>query len=145
MGRAWLSDMRRDGVPRDEAEKIMKFESWRRITESPVVVIACLIMDEMHKYHDPRRKKAEYVMAVQSGAAYVQTMLLIAHSHGLAACWICAPLFCPTVVKRVLKLPKQFQPQAMVIIGYADDAPSPPRREHWTKYGLSIHGQSTKK
>lgn len=129
MGKAWLSDMRKDGVSRDEAERIVKLESWHRITESPVVVIACLTMEEMHKYPDVKRQKAEYMMAVQSVAAYVQTMLLVAHHHGIGACWICAPLFCQDMVKKVLGLPRKLEPQAMIIMGYADEKPSPSPRK----------------
>jgi len=129
MGKTWLSDMRKDGVPRDKAERIMKLESWERSTKSPIVVIACLTMADMHKYPDPRRRKAEYLMGVQSIAAYIQTLLLLAHYQGLSACWICAPLFCQGTVKKALRLPEEFEPQAMIIMGYADEKPQPlPRK-----------------
>lgn len=129
MCKAWLSDMRKDRVPRDEAERIVKLESWDRITKSPAVIIACLTMEDMHKYPDPRRQKAEYVMAVQSVAAYIQTLLLIAHYHKIGACWICAPLFCQNAVRRVLGLPRKLEPQAMIIMGYADQKPPSPSRK----------------
>jgi len=129
MGKAWLSDMRKDGVPKDKAERIVKFESWERITKSPIVVIACLSMENMHKYPDPRRRKGEYLMGVQSVAAYIQTFLLLAHYYGLSACWICAPVFCQDTVKKALRLPKEFEPQAMIIMGYADEKPQPPPRK----------------
>jgi len=85
MGRAWLSGMFKDGVPRSKAEEIVKVESWQRITESPVVLIACLSMEDMHKYSDRRRQKAEYLMGVKSVAAYIQNLLLLAHYYGLGA------------------------------------------------------------
>lgn len=129
MGKAWLSDMLMDGVPKEKAEYIVKVESWQRITESPVVIIACLSMENMHKYPDRRRKRAEYIMGVQSVAAYVQNMLLLAHYHGLGACWICAPLFCQNAVRKVLGLPSEVEPQAMIIMGYPDEKPEPPPRK----------------
>jgi F420 biosynthesis protein FbiB-like protein len=129
MGKAWLSDMLVDGVPKNRAEEIVKQESWDRITRSPVVVIACLTMEDMHEYPDFRRKKAEYVMGVQSVAAYIQTLLLIAHHYNLGACWICAPLFCQNAVRKVLGLPRKLEPQAMIIMGYANEKPSPPPRK----------------
>lgn len=128
MGEAWLSDMLKDGVPRDKAERMVKLECWDLITESPIVVISCLTMEDMHRYPDLRRQKAEYTMAVQSVAAYIQTMLLLAHSHGLGACWVCGPLFCQKAVRKVLGLPRKLEPQAMIIIGYADEKPNPPFR-----------------
>lgn len=129
MGKAWLSDMHKDGVSKDKAERIVKVESWERITKSPVVIIACLTMEDMHKYPDKRRRKAEYLMAVQSVAAYIQTLLLLAHNEGIGACWICAPLFCQTAVRKILGLPKNIEPQAMIIMGYADEEPEPQQRK----------------
>lgn len=129
MGKAWLSDMHRNGVPRARAEEIVRLESWERITKSPIVIIACLTMEDMHKYPDRKRQKAEYLMAVQSVAAYIQTLLLLAHYHGLGACWICAPLFCQKAVRKALNLPRKIEPQAMIIMGYADEKPQPPPRK----------------
>lgn len=129
MGEAWLSDMLKDGVPRDGAEEIIRIETWERIAKSPIVLIVCLAMEDMHQYPDRRRRKAEYLMAVQSVAAFIQNLLLAAHWHGLGACWICAPLFCQAAVRKALRLPKEIQPQAMIIMGYPDEKPSPtPRR-----------------
>ncbi len=129
MGKAWLSDMLKDNVPKDKAEEIVKIESWERITKSPIVIIVCLTMEDMHKYPDGRRQKAEYLMGVQSVATYIQNLLLLAHHHGLGACWVCAPLFCQNAVRKALGLPWKTEPQAMIIMGYADEKPKPPPRK----------------
>lgn len=129
MGKVWLRDMVRDGVSKSRAKEIVRVEGWERITRSPVVIIACLSTEDMHIYSDKRRQKAEYLMAVQSVAAYVQTFLLLVHYYGLGACWVCAPLFCQRAVKRVLGLPSGFEPQAMIVMGYADEKPEPPPRK----------------
>jgi len=69
-------------------------------------------------------------MGVQSVAAYIQTLLLLAHYYGLGACWVCAPLFCQNTVRRVLSLPRKIKPQAMIVMGYTDEEPMPtPRKE----------------
>jgi coenzyme F420-0:L-glutamate ligase/coenzyme F420-1:gamma-L-glutamate ligase len=142
MGRVWLSGMLKDGVSRDKAEEIVRAESWQRITQSPIVLIVCLAMEDMHKYIDMRRRKAEYLMSVQSVAAYIQNLLLLAHYYGLGACWVCAPLFCQNAVRKALGLPRKIEPQAMIIMGYADEKPEPrPRKpletfcvfNYWTK------------
>jgi coenzyme F420-0:L-glutamate ligase/coenzyme F420-1:gamma-L-glutamate ligase len=133
MGKAWLSDMCKDGVQKEKAEKIVKLKSWNRITKSPVVIIACLTMENMPGYEDEGRQKAEYLMAVQSVAAYIQNLLLAAHHHGLGGCWICAPLFCGDAVRRVLGLPKKLEPQAMIIMGYANEENQPPTRKSLDK------------
>ncbi|MBS7646731.1 MAG: nitroreductase family protein [Candidatus Bathyarchaeia archaeon] len=129
MGKAWLLDLLGDGVPEDKAKEMVRIESFERITKSPVVIIACLTMEDMHKYPDKRRQRAEYMMAVQSVAAYVQTLLLLAHHFGLGACWICAPLFCQKAIRKALGLPRKIEPQAMIIMGYPDEKPKPPQRK----------------
>lgn len=129
MGKAWLSDLIRDGIPEKKAQCIIRLESWERITQSPIVIIVCLTMKDMHKYPDKRRRAAEYVMGVQSVAAYIQTLLLAAHYHGLGACWMCAPLFCKEAVKKALSLPKDLEPQAMIVMGYSSEKPEPPLRK----------------
>ncbi|MEM3769660.1 MAG: nitroreductase family protein [Candidatus Bathyarchaeia archaeon] len=129
MGRAWLQDMLKDGVPKEKAKEIVRVEGWQRITESPVVLIVCLSMGDMHKYPDGRRRRAEYTMGVQSVAAYVQNLLLLAHYYELGACWVCAPLFCQSAVRKALGLPREIEPQAMIIMGYPDEKPEPPPRK----------------
>jgi len=129
MGRVWLSDMLKDGVAREEAEAMVKLRTWNRITNSPVVIIACLDASDVRKFSDVRRQKAEYLMAVQSVAAYIQTLILTAYDRELGACWLCTPLFCQSAVRKVLRLPKTFEPQAMIIIGQPDEKPTPPQRK----------------
>jgi F420 biosynthesis protein FbiB-like protein len=129
IGRVWLSDMLKDGVTRDEAESLVKLRTWDRITKSPVVIIACLDTNNVRKFPDARRQRAEHLMAVQSVAAYIQTLLLAAYDHELGACWLCTPLFCESTVRKVLGLPKTFEPQGMIIIGFPDEKPTPPERK----------------
>jgi len=58
-------------------------------------------------------------MAVQSAAMAGQNLMLAAHAAGLAACWMCAPLFCPEVAREALGLPADWQPQGLITLGYA--------------------------
>jgi coenzyme F420-0:L-glutamate ligase / coenzyme F420-1:gamma-L-glutamate ligase len=55
---------------------------------------------------------------VQSVAMAGQNLLLAAHDAGLGACWMCGPLFCPDVVRQVLALPDDWQPQGLITLGY---------------------------
>ncbi|MFN8529910.1 MAG: nitroreductase family protein [Anaerolineae bacterium] len=92
--------------------------SYARITSAPAVVILCLSMQDMDSYPDARRSQNEWVMAVQSTAMAGQNLLLAAHAAGLGACWMCAPLFSPLTVSAVLELPDDWQPQALITLGY---------------------------
>jgi nitroreductase len=57
-------------------------------------------------------------MTVQSVALACQNLLLAAEAHGVGACWMCAPLFVPELVLRVLALPTDWEPQALITLGY---------------------------
>lgn len=129
MADAWIEDLKRDGVSEWEALKIVEDESIRRFTESPVLIIVGLTMRDMDKYPDERRMRAEYTMAIQSVAAAVQNILLAAHVEELGVCWVCAPLFCQEVVKKTLKLPEEFEPQAILTLGYPVGEYCPPPRK----------------
>jgi F420 biosynthesis protein FbiB-like protein len=92
-----------------------------RLASAPVVLVACLTMAEMDSYPDARRRAAERAMAAQAVAAAVQNLMLGATARGLGSCWMCAPLFCPDVVRSVLDLAPDWEPQALITLGYAAD------------------------
>lgn len=117
MGARLRHDLAADGVDAALIEADAA-RSYSRITSAPVLIVLCLSMIDMERYPDERRSAAEYLMAVQSAALAGQNLLLAAHSVGLAACWMCAPLFCPDVVIDVLALPADWQPQALITLGY---------------------------
>jgi nitroreductase len=73
----------------------------------------------MDTYPDEKRKKAEFMMAVQSAAAAGQTLLLALHAEGISSVWTCGPLFAPDVIIDTLHLPKSWEPQAMFFIGFS--------------------------
>ncbi|MDR7436007.1 MAG: nitroreductase family protein [Armatimonadota bacterium] len=127
MAKRWERDLRRDGVDERTIAVELRF-SLRRFTEAPILLLACLDMRDMDVYPDRARRKAEWIMGVQSVAAAIQNSLLAAAALGLGACWCCAPLFCPGTVRRVLKIPRRWEPQALITVGYpAHQPPVPPR------------------
>ncbi|MEM2212775.1 MAG: nitroreductase family protein [Candidatus Nezhaarchaeales archaeon] len=138
MAKAWLSDLERDGVPLEERLRIVSEESIKRFTKSPLLIVACLTMEGMHHYPDERRRRAEYLMAVQSVAAAIQNVLLAAHVEGLGACWVCAPLFCPEAVQEALNTPKDWEPQAIITLGYPAEEPEAPPRLPLNKVSLVL-------
>ncbi len=122
MGARFREDLLRDGMSEAEAEAQVE-RSRQRLRHASALIVACLTMEDMARYPDAGRQALEERMGVQSVAAAVQNLLLAAHAEGLAACWMCAPLFCPEVVREVLALPPRWQPQAFVTLGYAAEPP----------------------
>lgn len=117
MATRWLED----GVIRSQTyhkaqARIEK--SKKRLVEAPVLIVVGMTMADMDRYPDARRRQAERDMAVQSVAMAGQNLLLMAHARGLAACWICAPLFCPDVVRDVLDLAGDFEALGLITLGY---------------------------
>lgn len=117
MAEAWRRDLAGDGADPLEIERRVAI-SQARLTGAPVLIVPCVTLEEMDAYPDPVRSQAEWTMAVQSVALACQNLLLAAHAAGLGACWMCAPLFVPALVRQVLTLPEVWQPQAILTLGY---------------------------
>lgn len=112
----FTSDMEADGVPRPEAERRLA-RSQERLRDAAWVVVLCMTTLEMDTYPDAKRAEAEQTMAVQSAALAGGNLLLAAHAEGLGACWMCAPLFAPEIVRQTLDLPADWAPQAAILLG----------------------------
>jgi coenzyme F420-0:L-glutamate ligase / coenzyme F420-1:gamma-L-glutamate ligase len=117
MGTQLRADLEADHVPGDIIDKDVN-RSYERITLAPVLILLALTMADMDEYSDAGRSYNEYVMAIQSTAMAGQNLLLTAHEMGLGACWMCAPLFCPDVVRAALNLPGDWEPQSLITMGY---------------------------
>jgi coenzyme F420-0:L-glutamate ligase / coenzyme F420-1:gamma-L-glutamate ligase len=120
MGVAFRRDLLADGVSPEKVEAMVA-RSHERIGGAPMLVLACLSMEEMDSYPDPHRQRCEWQMAVQSVALACQNLMLAAHAVGLGSCWICAPIFCVPVVRRALDLPGDWEPQGLITLGWPAD------------------------
>jgi len=116
MGKRLREDRAADGDDPQTIEADVA-RSFARITEAPAVIVVCVDTRDMDKYPDERRRRAEYLMAVQSTAMAVQNLLLAAEQEGLGACVMCAPLFCPEAVADSLDLPDGWQAQMLITVG----------------------------
>jgi F420 biosynthesis protein FbiB-like protein len=117
MGEQLRRDLAGDGRSPEFIERDAG-RSYARLTGAPLLILFCLTMADMDEYPDERRARNETVMATQSTAMAGQNLLLAAHALGLGACWVCAPLFCPEVVRETLDLPADWQPQGLITLGY---------------------------
>jgi len=126
MAESWAADMAKDGKVIEPEKRKVRVE---RFATAPVLILACLTMDGMRKFPDERRQNSERDLAMQSLGAALQNLLLAAHAKGLGACWFCAPAFCKETVRKVLKIPEEVEPEALIAMGYpAEKPPVPPRK-----------------
>ena len=121
-------DLRKDGIPEPKITQIIG-TAMSNFLNSPILILSCITLDDMHKYPDLERQHCELLMATQSCANSLQNILLIAHAKKLGACWYCAPLFCPKIVKSILNLPPSYIPQAFVTLGTPNETPTPINRK----------------
>jgi coenzyme F420-0:L-glutamate ligase/coenzyme F420-1:gamma-L-glutamate ligase len=128
MAATWRAQLSLDG--QDAATVAHRLaRSQERLTTAPVLVIPCLYLEDLDRYPDEERQHAETTMAIQSFGAAIQNFLLTIYAAGLDSGWMCAPLFCPDVVRDVLGLAPELIPHALLPVGYpAKDPVRRPRR-----------------
>lgn len=131
MAEAWAADMARYGVKIETETRRIRAA---RFATAPVLILACLSMDDMRKFTDEKRRIIERDTAIQSLGAALQNLLLAAHAKGLGACWFCAPAFCQETVRKVLLIPSDFEPEALIAIGYPAEKPPVPHRKPLSDY-----------
>ena len=111
------SDMQAEGSPESEIEKRVA-NSIRRIHEAPVIIMLCRDVTAV-RVNTPE----ENIMNIQSTALAGLQLLLAAHAEGLGGNWICWPLYATKETQAVLELPENWEPQAIIFVGYPDEAP----------------------
>ncbi|QQG42919.1 MAG: nitroreductase family protein [Candidatus Giovannonibacteria bacterium] len=74
-----------------------------------------------------KRFSQEYHSNIQSGAAAIQNMVLTAESLGLGAYWA-ASVGKEEIVRSIFKIPERREILALVMFGWPDKKPIPPRR-----------------
>ncbi|MFQ5693553.1 MAG: nitroreductase family protein [Nitrospinota bacterium] len=133
MASAFEADLRTDGLPEARIRARIQ-KSLDLLLGAAALLIVCLYKEDLDRYPDAFRQAAEETMATQSLGAALQNVLLAAHARNVAGCWVCAPLFCPRVVRSVLDLPETFHPHALVAFGRPPAQTPPPR----PAYGLTV-------
>lgn len=126
MAEVWSTDLAKDGLTVDSAKRKERVE---RFANAPVLILACLTMDGMEKFADQRRQSCERELAVQSLGAALENLLLAAYAKGLGVCWYSAPIFCRETVRKVLKIPAEVEPEALVVLGYPAETPPVPKKK----------------
>jgi coenzyme F420-0:L-glutamate ligase / coenzyme F420-1:gamma-L-glutamate ligase len=122
MAASWDEQLRLDGQI-EAVVRIRLEKSQTRVQTAPVIVVPCLYTEPLDVYPDQERITAETTMAIQSLGAAIQNLLLSVYAAGYDAGWMCAPLFCPDIVRSVLELPAAVEPHALIPIGLAEFDP----------------------
>jgi coenzyme F420-0:L-glutamate ligase / coenzyme F420-1:gamma-L-glutamate ligase len=138
MAETWRTQLRLDGQEKVVVEARLE-KSRDRLQRAPVLIVPCLFLQGLDVYPDPDRQAAEETMAVQSLGAAIQNMLLSLYAAGVDSGWMCAPLFCPDVVRDALGLDASLIPHALIAVGYA--AADPVRRPRLPLDGLIVDWQ----
>jgi len=133
MANAWKADLTKNGTVSVFSETKAE-ASLKRFTQAPVLIAACLTMKDMIQYPDESRQNCEHDLAVQSLGAAIENILLASHVRGLGSCWFSAPIFCKDAVRRVLHVPKDVEPQALITLGDAAEEPTAPFRKPLQDY-----------
>ncbi len=131
MAESWAVDMANDGLIIEDEIRKKRVE---RFATAPALILACLTMSEMKKFSDEKLEDCERDLAMQSLGAAIQNILLAAHAKGLGACWFCAPGFCKGTVRKVLKIPCNVEPEALILMGYPAEQPFAPARKMLQNY-----------
>jgi nitroreductase len=136
-------------VEKEKIEKIIKFATWAPSACNNQGWKFVVVEDEKRKkylaergvvhlkdapvgifvLYDNRTNNLEYRDYIQSAAAAIQNMHLIAHSLGLGSCWV-AHLPSKGRLRKLLDIPWYYDPIALVTIGYYKKHPKAPVRKY---------------
>ena len=109
---------------RDEMRQLARAslnQMW--MTEASAIIAVCADVDRTGVIYGERGRR---LYAIQDCAAATQNMLLASYSIGLGTCWVGA--FYEEEVRRILRLPANVRPLALITIGQPGERPSPPHR-----------------
>lgn len=110
-----------DQKKRNELAEASMQQYW--MSGAPVHIIVCSERGKSKSFYGERGEKMYSLL--NSGAA-IQNMLLEAHNVDLGACWVSG--FDDTKIKRILGIPGDCHPDAIVTIGYPAEVPSQPEK-----------------
>jgi len=92
------------------------------IAKAPLVIVAC--SDNLIRLRYGERGVELY--SIQDVAVSIMGMMLVAHEAGLGSVWVGA--FDENKVSKILGLPKNLRPLAIIPVGYPALVPAPPPR-----------------
>jgi len=98
------------------------------IAEAPIVIVVCANIPRTSSVYGTR---GATLYCIQDTAAAIQNMLLAAHALGYGTCWVGA--FRENEVKKILHIPEEVRPVAIIPLGRPGERPYPRRRYSLTE------------
>jgi len=100
---------------KDTLEKLSEVSMGQMvIKEAPMAIVVCANLDEIAPKYGERGVS---LYSVQNAAAATQNLILAAWNKGIASCWVGA--FNENEAKKILYLPANIRPLAIITLGYA--------------------------
>ncbi|MEE9406056.1 MAG: nitroreductase family protein [Candidatus Aenigmarchaeota archaeon] len=93
------------------------------LVEAPLIVVVCANLELAASKYGGRGRD---LYSVQNTAAATENLMLAAWDSGIGTCWVGA--FNENDVKRVLNLPENIRPVAIITMGYPEKTPEKPGR-----------------
>lgn len=90
------------------------------IAEAPVVIVVCANLARSGRIYGERGRT---LYCIQDTAAATQNILLTAYALGYGTCWVGA--FREEDLRKILKLPSDVRPVAIIPIGRPAESPAP--------------------
>lgn len=128
--------VKEDGLKGQLAEAAMGQDFVR---EAPVVLVVCANQDIITPKYGRRGTE---LYSIQNTALAVGNLMLAAYDKGLGTCWVGA--FSENDVRRILAIPRNVRPVAIITIGYPKEKQEKPKRRdvkgvmHFNAYGRRI-------
>jgi nitroreductase len=92
------------------------------LSTAPVVIVGCADSSIGIRYG----RRGIELYSIQDVSVSVMAMMLVAFENGLGTCWVGA--FQEAEVSKILNLPENLRPVAIVPVGYPGKIPKPPSR-----------------
>lgn len=85
------------------------------VSDAPANIVVCCNFSKISHYGS----HGKYLYSIQESGACIQNLMLKAHELGLGTCWIGA--FDEAKVRRVVGVPANAKPVAIITVGYAGE------------------------
>ncbi len=111
----WIFIIVKDQEAKNKIAESCLDQTW--ISESPSIIIICSDRERMEKFYEKHKNK----FSIQNCSLAAQNLMLRAFSLGLGTCFISG--FSKMILKRILELPNNIEPEAVITIGYSAEKP----------------------